>query len=162
LPLFRAVVVRKVGERLRCGGNDEVARSFKLYVRRDPEAQYLATEAADFGAFENGEAVGLERAELRRGDAGGDDLVRRAVGERRGAHGRTLLAHARADAWAIVIVVVEAETAVVIVVAAIVIVVGEGGFGAELVKPDVAGCRKGVAGERQRHPDGQEQARLQQ
>ena len=58
--LFGAVIVREVGERLRRGGNDEVARGFKLDIGRDAQAEHFATEAADFGAIKDGEAVGLE------------------------------------------------------------------------------------------------------
>ena len=70
--------MRKIGERLGRGGNDEVARGFELDIGRDAQPQHFATDAADFGAIEDGEAVGLELGKLRRGEAGRDDLVRRA------------------------------------------------------------------------------------
>jgi hypothetical protein len=67
-----------------------------------------------------------------------------------------LLADARADARTIVVVII-----VVVEIIIVIIVVGDGRLRAELVEPRMAGG-KGMAGERQRHPDGQEQARLQQ
>ena len=69
--------MRKIGERLGRRSNDEVARGFKLDVGRNAQPQDFAADAADFGAINDGKAVGLELGKLRRGEAGRYDLIRR-------------------------------------------------------------------------------------
>ena len=81
--LFRAVIVREVGERLRCGGNDEVPRGFELDVpggmrRRSTSPPRPPTSVRSRMV----KPPAWSARKLRRGQAGGDDLVRRAVGER--------------------------------------------------------------------------------
>ena len=70
--------MRKIGERLGRGSNDEVARGFQLDVGRDAQPQDFAADTADFGAINDGEAVRLELGKLRRIEACRYDLVRRA------------------------------------------------------------------------------------
>ena len=59
------VIMRKVGQRLRSGVRDKIARRLQRHVGRDAQPEHLRPERCDFGAIEHGEAGRLKLFDLR-------------------------------------------------------------------------------------------------